>query len=55
MFQTKRNKSGTPGADIKKGTYVYQPIATVDAPKVMELAQLLDGAPAVTADSRGYV
>ncbi|KAI0682970.1 ku70-like protein [Cerioporus squamosus] len=39
---TKRNESGTAGADLKKGTYVYQPIATVDAPKVMELARLLD-------------
>ncbi|RDX46256.1 ku70-like protein [Lentinus brumalis] len=41
---TKRNESGTAGADLKKGTYVYQPIATVNAPKVMELMQLLDEA-----------
>ncbi|KAI0750167.1 ku70-like protein [Daedaleopsis nitida] len=39
---TRRNESGTAGADIKKGTFVYQPIATVDAPKVMELVKLLD-------------
>ena len=43
MLQTKRNEAGTPGADIKRGTFVYQPVATIDAPKVMELAQLLDG------------
>ena len=42
--QTQRNESGTVGADIKKGTYVYQSIATVDAPKVMELVRLLDSA-----------
>ncbi|CDO75109.1 hypothetical protein BN946_scf185010.g34 [Trametes cinnabarina] len=41
---TKRNESGQAGADIKKGTYVYQPIATIDAPKVMELVQLIDEA-----------
>ncbi|KAI0353683.1 ku70-like protein [Trametes cingulata] len=41
---TKRNESGEAGADIKKGTYVYQPIATIDAPKVMELIRLLDEA-----------
>ncbi|KAL7279454.1 hypothetical protein ACG7TL_007297 [Trametes sanguinea] len=40
---TKRNESGEAGADIKKGTYVYQPIATIDAPKVMELVRLIDG------------
>ncbi|OSC96961.1 ku70-like protein [Trametes coccinea BRFM310] len=41
---TKRNESGEAGADIKKGTYVYQPIATIDAPKVMELVRLIDEA-----------
>ncbi|KAI9001483.1 ku70-like protein [Trametes punicea] len=41
---TRRNESGQAGADIKKGTFVYQPIATIDAPKVMELVQLLDEA-----------
>lgn len=41
--QTRRNESGTFGADIKKGTFVYQPLASVDAPKVMDLVQLLDG------------
>ncbi|KAI0788279.1 ku70-like protein [Fomes fomentarius] len=41
---TRRNESGTTGADIKKGTFVFQPIATVDAPKVMELVRLLDEA-----------
>ncbi|KAI9067712.1 ku70-like protein [Trametes sanguinea] len=41
---TKRNESGQAGADIKKGTYVYQPIATIDAPKVMELVQIIDEA-----------
>ena len=41
--QTKRNESGSVGADIKKGTYVYQPLATIDVPKVTQLMQLLDG------------
>ncbi|KAI0667937.1 ku70-like protein [Trametes maxima] len=41
---TKRNTSGQAGADIKKGSYVHQPIATIDAPKVMDLVQLLDEA-----------
>ncbi|RPD54794.1 ku70-like protein [Lentinus tigrinus ALCF2SS1-7] len=41
---TKRNENDEAGADLKKGTYVYQPIATVDAPKVVELMQLLDEA-----------
>ncbi|TBU27758.1 ku70-like protein [Dichomitus squalens] len=41
---TKRNESGTVGADIKKGTYVYQPLATIDVPKVAQLMQLLDEA-----------
>ncbi|KAI0648675.1 ku70-like protein [Trametes meyenii] len=41
---TKRNESGQAGADIKRGSYVYQPIATIDAPKVMDLVQLLDEA-----------
>ncbi|EJF59137.1 ku70-like protein [Dichomitus squalens LYAD-421 SS1] len=41
---TKRNESGTVGADIKKGTFVYQPLATIDVPKVAQLLQLLDEA-----------
>ncbi|KAI0636286.1 ku70-like protein [Trametes polyzona] len=45
LFNTaKRNEAGDAGTDIKKGTYIYQPIATIDAPKVMELVQLLDEA-----------
>ncbi|OJT15082.1 ATP-dependent DNA helicase II subunit 1 [Trametes pubescens] len=41
---TKRNDEVEASTDIKKGTYVYQPLATIDAPKVMELVQLLDEA-----------
>lgn len=46
--QTKRNDNADDSTDIKKGTYVYQPLATIDAPKVMELVQLLDGQSATT-------
>jgi ATP-dependent DNA helicase 2 subunit 1 len=31
------------GAEIKKGTFLYQPISLLSAPKVLELAQLLEG------------
>ncbi|EIW57977.1 ku70-like protein [Trametes versicolor FP-101664 SS1] len=41
---TKRNDNADDSTDVKKGTYVYQPLATIDAPKVMELVQLLDEA-----------
>ncbi|OCH89594.1 ku70-like protein [Obba rivulosa] len=46
LFNTSRQCEPTTGqgAEIKKGTYVYQPIATVDAPKVQELMRLLDAA-----------
>lgn len=46
--QTKRNDDVEASTDIKKGTYVYQPLATIDAPKVVELVQLLDGQFAIT-------
>ncbi|EMD33370.1 hypothetical protein CERSUDRAFT_108161 [Gelatoporia subvermispora B] len=44
LFNTTRRNEATAGqgAEIKKGTYVYQPIATIDAPKVQELMRLLD-------------
>lgn len=45
--QTKRNENGEAGADIKKGTYVYQPLATIDVPQVTNLVKLLDGSCAV--------
>ncbi|KAI1792117.1 ku70-like protein [Ganoderma leucocontextum] len=41
---TKRNENGEAGADIKKGTYVYQPLATIDVPQVTNLVKLLDEA-----------
>ncbi|KAI0833848.1 ku70-like protein [Trametes gibbosa] len=41
---TKSNENEKDNADIKQGTYVYQSIATIDAPKVMELVNLLDEA-----------
>ncbi|KAA1467266.1 Ku DNA-binding complex Ku70 subunit [Dentipellis sp. KUC8613] len=40
---TARNESGT-GSEIKKGTYVYQAIDTISAPKVLDLTQLVDEA-----------
>ncbi|KAI0763322.1 ku70-like protein [Trametes elegans] len=39
---TKRNDDEEAGAEVKEGTYLYQPVATIDAPKVMNLTQLLD-------------
>ncbi|KAM5544081.1 hypothetical protein V8D89_002267 [Ganoderma adspersum] len=41
---TKRNENGEAGADIKRGTYVYQPLATIDVPQVTNLVNLLDEA-----------
>ncbi|TCD61340.1 ATP-dependent DNA helicase II subunit 1, partial [Steccherinum ochraceum] len=41
---TKRNDGGGQGAEIKQNNFVYQPITTVDAPKVQELIRLLDEA-----------
>ena len=40
--QTRKNEAGGPGADIKKHNFVFQPIDTVNAPKVQELIQLID-------------
>lgn len=42
MPQTRKNEAGGPGADIKKHNFVFQPIDTVNAPKVQELIQLID-------------
>ncbi|THH23094.1 hypothetical protein EUX98_g8084 [Antrodiella citrinella] len=41
---TRKNDSGGQGADIKQNNFVYQPITTIDAPKVSELMKLLDDA-----------
>ncbi|KAF8468534.1 SPOC like C-terminal domain-containing protein [Russula ochroleuca] len=40
---TRRNESG-PGSEIKKGTYVYQPLSVINAPKILDLNQLIDEA-----------
>jgi ATP-dependent DNA helicase 2 subunit 1 len=40
--QTRRNESGS-GSEIKKGTYVYQPMSVINAPKILDLNQLIDG------------
>ncbi|KAH9948578.1 ku70-like protein [Amylocystis lapponica] len=45
LFNTSRkNESTGKGADLKKGTLVYQPISTINAVSVQELMQLLDAA-----------
>ncbi|KAJ3554418.1 hypothetical protein NM688_g3122 [Phlebia brevispora] len=45
LFNTTRKNEGSgQGADIKKGTFVFQPIETINAPKIQELIQLLDAA-----------
>lgn len=44
ILKTRKNESGPRGTtEYKHGTYVYQPIAQVDAPKIQELNQLLYG------------
>lgn len=40
---TRRNESG-PGSEIKKGTYVYQPTTVINAPKILDLNQLINEA-----------
>lgn len=40
---TRRNESG-PGSEIKKGTYVYQPTSVINAPKILDLNQLINEA-----------
>jgi ATP-dependent DNA helicase 2 subunit 1 len=43
MFtQTRRNETGS-GSEIKKGTYVFQPMSVINAPKILDLNQLIDG------------
>ena len=44
-LQSRRNDSG-PGSEIKKGTYVYQPTSVINAPKILDLSQLINGSPA---------
>lgn len=41
---TRRNESTSQGSEIKHNNFVYQPIAQISAPKVLELMQLLDAA-----------
>ncbi|KZT06069.1 ku70-like protein [Laetiporus sulphureus 93-53] len=41
---TRRNETSGEGSEIKQGTYVYQPISTINAPGVQELIRLLDAA-----------
>lgn len=43
MKTRKSEASRTQGSEIKRNTYLYQPIAPLSAPKVQELIQLLDG------------
>jgi ATP-dependent DNA helicase 2 subunit 1 len=41
-MQTRRNETGS-GSEIKKGTYVFQPMSVINAPKILDLNQLIDG------------
>ena len=43
-LQSRKNESG-PGSEIKKGTYVYQPTSVINAPKILDLNQLIHGLP----------
>lgn len=40
--QTRRNEASGQVSEIKKNNFVFQPIATINAPKVQELIQLID-------------
>jgi hypothetical protein len=51
-LQTRRNESG-PGSEIKKGTYAYQPTSVINAPKILDLNQLINGWP-LLALARAY-
>ncbi|TFK50167.1 ku70-like protein [Heliocybe sulcata] len=41
---TRKNESTSQGSEIKRNNFIYQSIAQISAPKVMELMQLLDAA-----------
>lgn len=42
-LKTRKMEGGGYASEIKKGTYLFQPISLLSAPKVKELVQLLDG------------
>ncbi|KAF8071492.1 SPOC like C-terminal domain-containing protein [Lyophyllum atratum] len=41
---TRKTESRDYGSELKRGTYAYQPISPVSAPKIQQLIQLLDAA-----------
>ncbi|KAI0294877.1 SPOC like C-terminal domain-containing protein [Multifurca ochricompacta] len=44
LYNTARRNENGPGSDIKKGTYVYQPMSTINATTIIDLTQLVDEA-----------
>jgi hypothetical protein len=43
--QTRPNEAEGQGSEIKKGTYLYQPISTLSVETVQEVIQLISCAP----------
>ncbi|KAI0064929.1 Ku DNA-binding complex, Ku70 subunit [Artomyces pyxidatus] len=44
LYNTTRENEPGSGSEIKKGTFVHQSIATINAPKILDLTQLVDEA-----------
>ena len=50
--QSKRNETTSRNeTEFKNGTYLFEPIGQIDAPRIMGLVQLLHGALAVVYDT----
>ena len=43
MLQTRANEAAGQGADIKKGTFLFQPIETINVAKAKGLKDIVDG------------
>lgn len=41
--KTRKSEGGGYASEIKKGTYLFQPISLLSAPKVQELGRILEG------------
>ncbi|KAI9456788.1 SPOC like C-terminal domain-containing protein [Russula earlei] len=44
LYNTTRKNDNGQGSEIKKGTYVYQPMSTINATRILDLNQLIDEA-----------
>lgn len=55
MAQTRTNEATGQGADIKKGTFLFQSIETINVSKVKELKDIVDGESESTVRITGYL